>query len=86
MEGSPARDLGKRLRPGSTLEDGPATVDSFKMVDSSPGKALVELVLHDGRNRIVRRLMDAVGHRSRTWSGRRSARSGSATCAGDGPG
>jgi len=62
VQGSPARDIGRRLMAGVELEDGLATVDSFKMVDSSPGKALIELVLHDGRNRIVRRLMDEVGH------------------------
>lgn len=62
VQGSPARDLGRRLMAGVELEDGPAAVDSFKLVDSSPGKALVELVLHDGRNRIVRRLMEEVGH------------------------
>jgi 23S rRNA pseudouridine2605 synthase len=56
------RDLGKRLREGIELEDGPAGVDSFKVVDARPGKALVEVVLHDGRNRIVRRLLEAAGH------------------------
>jgi 23S rRNA pseudouridine2605 synthase len=33
-----ARDLGKRLRAGIELEDGPVAVDSFKLVDSAPGK------------------------------------------------
>ena len=56
------RDLGKRLREGVELEDGPASVDSFKVVDSQPGKALVEVVLHEGRKHIVRRMLDAVGH------------------------
>ncbi len=56
------RDLGKRLRAGLELDDGPARVDSFKVVDSAGSRALVELVLHEGRNRIVRRLMDAAGH------------------------
>ena len=56
------RDLGKRLRAGLDLDDGPARVDSFKVVDSAGNRALVELVLHEGRNRIVRRLMDAAGH------------------------
>jgi 23S rRNA pseudouridine2605 synthase len=37
-------------------------VDGFKVVDARPGKALVEVVLHDGRNRIVRRLLEAAGH------------------------
>jgi 23S rRNA pseudouridine2605 synthase len=56
------RDLGKRLREGIELEDGVAAVDSFKVVDARPGKALVEIVLHDGRNRIVRRLLEEAGH------------------------
>lgn len=56
------RDLGKTLRAGVTLEDGPVTVDSFTVVASSPGKAVVEIVLHEGRNHIVRRLMEEVGH------------------------
>ena len=54
------RSLGRTLRDGIALDDGPATVDSFRVVASSAGKALVEVVLHDGRNRIVRRLFDAV--------------------------
>jgi 23S rRNA pseudouridine2605 synthase len=56
------RDLGKRLRAGVELEDGPVAVDSFSVVDSRPGKALVEIVLHEGRKHIVRRLLAEVGH------------------------
>lgn len=56
------RDLGKRLREGIALEDGPVAVDSFKIVDSRPGKALVEVVLHEGRKHIVRRMLAEVGH------------------------
>jgi 23S rRNA pseudouridine2605 synthase len=62
IHGPVPRDLGKRLREGVELDDGPASVDSFKVVDSQPGKALVEIVLHEGRKHIVRRLLDAVGH------------------------
>jgi len=60
--GQLARDVGRRLREGIELEDGLATVDSFKVVDARPGKALVEVTLHDGRNRIVRRLLEEVGN------------------------
>ncbi|WP_286168403.1 pseudouridine synthase [Phycicoccus sp. SLBN-51] len=62
IAGPVPRDLGKQLREGVELDDGPASVDSFKVVDSMPGKALVEIVLHEGRKHIVRRLLDAVGH------------------------
>ena len=37
-------------------------VDSFQIVDTAPGKALVELVLHEGRKHIVRRMLAEVGH------------------------
>ncbi|HEY7597805.1 MAG TPA: pseudouridine synthase [Actinophytocola sp.] len=57
-----ARDVGRRLREGIELEDGPVRVDSFKVVDSTAGKALVEVVLHEGRNHIVRRLLAEIGH------------------------
>ena len=62
IDGPVARDVGKRLREGVELEDGPVRVDSFKVVDSQPGKALVEVVLHEGRKHVVRRALAAVGH------------------------
>jgi 23S rRNA pseudouridine2605 synthase len=62
VAGPVKKDVGKRLRAGIELEDGPAKVDSFRVVDARPGKALVEIVLHEGRNHIVRRLLAAVGH------------------------
>ncbi|MHB1802834.1 MAG: pseudouridine synthase [Actinomycetes bacterium] len=54
--------LGRQLREGVMLEDGVARVDAFRVVQSHAGRALVELHLHEGRQRIVRRLMAAVGH------------------------
>ena len=56
------KDLGKQLRAGVELDDGPVQVDSFRIVDSKPGKAIVEVILHEGRKHIVRRLLDHVGH------------------------
>jgi len=47
---------------GVTLEDGPVTVSSFKVVSTHRDRAIVELVIHEGRNRIVRRLLEEVGH------------------------
>ena len=62
VPGPVARDVGKRLRAGVELEDGPVSVDSFLIVDSQPGKALVEVILHEGRKHIVRRALEAVGY------------------------
>ncbi|ORW30608.1 pseudouridine synthase [Mycobacterium paraense] len=61
VSGTVPRGLGKKLRAGISLEDGPARVDDFAVVDAIPGKTLVRLTLHEGRNRIVRRLLAAAG-------------------------
>jgi pseudouridine synthase len=61
VRGAPARDVGRRLRQGVALEDGPATADRFRIVDRVGGNALVEVTVHEGRNRMVRRMLAAVG-------------------------
>jgi 23S rRNA pseudouridine2605 synthase len=55
----------ERLTAGVTLEDGPVTVSSVRLVGVHGERSIVELVIHEGRNRIVRRLLDHVGHRVR---------------------
>ncbi|ALG08161.1 pseudouridine synthase [Kibdelosporangium phytohabitans] len=62
VPGPIGRDLGKQLKEGVELDDGWVRADAFRLVDSMPGKAMVEIVLHEGRNRIVRRMLDRVGH------------------------
>ena len=62
VNGRVGRGLGRELKRGVELDDGIATVDSFRVLEATAQASIVELVLHDGRNRIVRRLMDAVGH------------------------
>ena len=61
LAGPLPRDLGKRLRAGVELDDGIARVDSFRVVSGSGNRLMVELVLHEGRNRIVRRMLEAAG-------------------------
>lgn len=54
------------LTAGIELEDGPIAADKARLLDvtksGAEGSSLVELTLHSGRNRIVRRMMAAVGH------------------------
>ena len=61
VSGSVPRDLGRRLRAGIELDDGPVQVDSFQVVDTWAGQSVVEVVLHEGRKHIVRRLLAEVG-------------------------
>jgi len=62
VEGAVPSTLRKRLLAGIELEDGVTKVDRFLVRDSRSGKSLVELDLHSGKNRIVRRLLAEVGH------------------------
>lgn len=51
-----------RLERGVTLEDGPVKPDKVRVVSRAADRTMVEIVLHEGRNHIVRRTFDAVGH------------------------
>jgi 23S rRNA pseudouridine2605 synthase len=62
VPGPVRRNLGKQLLAGVDLEDGLARVDAFRVVDSIPGRVLVEIELHEGRKHIVRRLLGEVGY------------------------
>jgi 23S rRNA pseudouridine2605 synthase len=57
-----------RLRRGITLEDGPVRPTSVKIVSTAGDKTLLKITIQEGRNRIVRRTMEAVGHPVRRLS------------------
>ena len=57
----PSYEVGKTLKAGIQLDDGPVALDDFAVVDAVPGKTLVRVTLHEGRNRIVRRILEEVG-------------------------
>ena len=58
VEGSPTRAVLRRLREGVELDDGPTAPARATLVDPS----VVRLTIHEGRNRQVRRMCEAVGH------------------------
>ncbi|MGW4422430.1 pseudouridine synthase [Streptosporangium sp. NPDC004631] len=62
VPGKIERDLGRRLKQGVELEDGVAKADSFTLVQEHGQQALVEVVLHEGRKHVVRRMLEEVGH------------------------
>ena len=52
----------RKLGRGIVLEDGPVRPDEVKLIQRGGTRSIVQVVLHEGRNRIVRRMLDAVGH------------------------
>lgn len=61
VSGEVPRGLRKRLLRGITLDDGPVTIEDFNIKDFYGDLTLVEITLHEGRNRIVRRILEQVG-------------------------
>ena len=62
VEGQVEPWVPRKLRRGIELEDGEAKADRVTVKDSGPRGSIVEITLHSGKNRIVRRMLDAVGH------------------------
>jgi 23S rRNA pseudouridine2605 synthase len=58
VEGAPSDETLRVLAAGVELEDGPTAPARVRRL----GRSRVELVLHEGRNRQVRRMLEAVGH------------------------
>ena len=58
VEGSPTRSVLRQLREGVELEDGVTAPARVTPVEPN----VLRLVIHEGRNRQVRRMCDAVGH------------------------
>jgi 23S rRNA pseudouridine2605 synthase len=52
----------RQLLEGVELEDGPIKCDRAILKGNSAESSLIEVVIHSGRNRIVRRMLSAIGH------------------------
>ncbi len=62
VQGDLAGATVQSLKTGIELEDGLIAADRIRVMSQSNGQTMVEVVLHSGRNRIVRRMFEAVGH------------------------
>ena len=62
VSGSVTPAVIRELLAGFELEDGFIQADAARIMEARQGFSLIEVVLHSGRNRIVRRMLDFVGH------------------------
>src|SRR5690606_39879284 len=62
VRGKVAKSLCTTPRARIELDDGPVRATDCQILDSNERHSLVQVELHEGRNRIVRRMFDAVGH------------------------
>ncbi len=62
VKGDVSQQTMNSLLAGVELEDGLAQADKIRLLDAASDESLIEIVLHSGKNRIVRRMFEAVGH------------------------
>ena len=62
VDGAISKQAMRALSTRVDLDDGPIVCDSARVIQRLDDRSLVEVTLHSGRNRIVRRMFDAVGY------------------------
>lgn len=62
VKGEPSDNCLGNLRQGVDLEDGITAPAKVKQLKKIQGNTLLEIIIHEGRNRQVRRMCDAVGN------------------------
>lgn len=62
VEGRPGEGALRQLRSGVRLEDGVTWPARVRVIGSSADQTVLEIEIHEGRNRQVRRMCEAVGY------------------------
>ena len=62
VQGHPDDAALERLRRGIRLEDGWTAPANVRRIRREKGLTVLEIIIHEGRNRLVRRMCKAVGH------------------------
>ncbi|ALC84147.1 MULTISPECIES: 23S rRNA pseudouridine(2605) synthase RluB [Bacillus] len=64
VKGIPPKETLKKLERGIQLEDGKTAPAKVKMLslDKRKQTSIIQLTIHEGRNRQVRRMLEAIGH------------------------
>ncbi|RAL22672.1 pseudouridine synthase [Thermoflavimicrobium daqui] len=62
VQGRPSKEALAQLREGVMLEDGQTAPAKVKILEGNDKKSVLEIVIHEGRNRQVRRMCEVIGH------------------------
>ncbi|WP_175008486.1 pseudouridine synthase [Cellulosimicrobium sp. TH-20] len=62
VRGKVAGNVANKFLHGIELEDGVVRADAYRVVDQVADQTMIEVVLHSGRNRVVRRMFEEVGY------------------------
>lgn len=64
VKGIPVREKIRSLEKGIVLEEGKTAPAKVKIlgVDKKKQTAIIEIIIHEGKNRQVRRMLEAIGH------------------------
>lgn len=62
VDGQVGRGIVKALLAGVRLEEETVAADDAKIVEFGKFASILEITLHSGQNRVVRRMFDALGH------------------------
>jgi 23S rRNA pseudouridine2605 synthase len=62
IAGKPNARLVRKLVAGVELEDGVAKARRARLIQATPDQGLIELVMTEGRNREIRRMLASLGH------------------------
>jgi pseudouridine synthase len=65
IRGVPTAEVMERIRHGIELADGPTRPARVRLLEAHANAAVVEMALTEGRNRQIRRMWAALGHRVR---------------------
>ena len=63
VTGIPSKEALLKLKKGIMLEDGMTAPARVQILKKDRAKALLEIIIHEGRNRQVRRMCEAIGHK-----------------------
>ena len=62
VQGTPAAEALSQMAKGIQLEDGMTAPAKIRLLKSKGNRSLLEITIHEGRNRQVRRMCAAIGH------------------------